>query len=98
MLGCARGWVKVQLGGPDGIPFQFKAGDVVLLPAGVAHRRLDSSADYLIIGSYPAGQTSDLKRGEPAAYQAAKDAIAQVPLPENDPVMGANGAVQQVWY
>ena len=97
VLGCAKGWIRVQLGGPEGIEFEFNAGDVVLLPAGVSHRRLEASSDYSIIGSYPAGQTPDLNRGDPDQYDAVKTAIKNVPLPLKDPVMGMNGAVYKEW-
>jgi uncharacterized protein YjlB len=60
----------------------------VLLPAGTAHRNLEHSADYRIVGAYPPGQSPDMKYGEPDEYEAAKDAISRVLLPEHDPVSG----------
>jgi uncharacterized protein YjlB len=88
VLGCARGWVRVLLGGPNGREVRMEPGDVVLLPAGTAHCNLEHSADYRIVGAYPPGQHPDMKYGEPGEYAAAKKAISRVLLPERDPVTG----------
>ena len=93
VLGCARGWVQVMLGGPSGREVRLGAGDVVLLPAGTAHRNLGHSADYLIVGAYPPGQHPDMKDGEPEEYEAAKVSIGRVPMPEADPVSGGSGGI-----
>lgn len=97
VLGCARGWVRVILGGPNGREVRLTAGDVVLLPAGTAHRNLEHSDDYRIVGAYPPGQRPDMKYGEPEEYGAAKEAISRVPLPERDPVHGDIGVVTIRW-
>ena len=57
VLGCAQGWVQVRLGGPNGREARLNAGDVVLLPAGTAHRNLGHSADYRIVGGIPRAST-----------------------------------------
>ena len=88
VLGCARGWVLVRLGGPEGQDQRLEAGDAVLLPAGVGHFRVQASPDYLIVGSYPTGQSPDLCRGDEAAYLQLKARAASVPLPGRDPVSG----------
>ena len=49
VLGCAAGWVLVQMGGSNGPEVRLEAGDAVLIPAGVAHKNIDSSADYYIV-------------------------------------------------
>lgn len=97
VLGCARGWVRVLLGGPSGREVRVQAGDIILLPAGTAHRNIGHSDDYRIVGAYPPGQHPDMKYGEPEEYDPAKAAIAQVPLPENDPVLGSSGGVHEHW-
>ncbi len=91
VLGCARGTVDVQLGGPNGQTVTLTAGDIVLLPAGTAHRNRGHSSDYLIIGAYPPGQSPDMEYGEAAQYQRVLGHIASVPLPERDPVTGEHG-------
>ncbi len=87
-LGCAAGWVIVQMGGPNGPEFRLEAGDAVLIPAGVAHKNIDSSADYRILGSYPHGQEPDLRRGNPQEWNEVLDKIAHVKLWKEDPVTG----------
>jgi uncharacterized protein YjlB len=97
VLGCARGWVRVLLGGPNGRQVRLDAGDAVLLPAGTAHKNLEHSDDYLVIGAYPPGQGPDMKYGEPEEYEPAKASIAQVPMPEMDPLFGNEAGVRDIW-
>ena len=46
---------RVRLGGDGGVVLDVKAGDALLLPAGVGHQNLGASADLLVIGAYPKG-------------------------------------------
>lgn len=87
-LGCATGWVIVQMGGPKGPEVKLEAGDAVLIPAGVSHKNIASSPDYSILGSYPHGQRPDLRRGDPAEWDEVLAEIAQVKLWDKDPVTG----------
>ena len=58
-----------------------KAGDVVVVPAGVAHCNQGQSSDLLIVGAYPDnGPGPDLRRGKPAEHDTAAKAVAVVPL------------------
>lgn len=88
VLGCARGWVRVQLGGPNGQEVRLVAGDIVVLPAGTSHKNLGHSPDYLIIGAYPPGQRPDMEYGDPDRYDSVAGAIRNVPVPESNPVTG----------
>lgn len=96
-LGVAAGEARLLLGGPEGREFDVTAGDVIVIPAGVAHRRLESSGDFLVVGCYPPGQDWDLLRGEAGDRPAADRNIARVPLPVSDPVAGANGPLLRHW-
>lgn len=87
-LGIARGSARLMLGGPQGQEFEVRAGDVIVIPAGVAHKRVSSSADFLVVGCYPPGQDWDLLRGEAGDRPRADANIAAVPMPETDPVGG----------
>lgn len=96
-LGIAAGQAHLLLGGPNGREFDVKAGDVIVIPAGVGHRRLKSSADFLVVGAYPPGQHWDLLKGEPGERPKADENIARVPLPQTDPVEGKGGALMRAW-
>ena len=97
VLGLARGRVKVQLGGPKGRMFDLEAGDVVVLPAGTAHKNLGASDDLLVVGAYPVGQEPDMNYGRAGERPQADERIACVPLPESDPVGGGDGPLLAAW-
>ncbi|AXC49951.1 cupin domain-containing protein [Paracoccus suum] len=80
VLGCIRGTAVLRLGGPDGSDATLRAGDVVLIPAGVAHRRAQASGDFAAVGAYPGGAEPDLQRGPGEALD--------LPRPKADPVLG----------
>jgi uncharacterized protein YjlB len=97
VLGIAEGTVTVQLGGDDGPLIDLVAGDVVVLPAGTAHRNINSSDDLLVIGAYPPGQIWDMNTGSEGERPRVDREIEAVPLPATDPVYGANGPVVMLW-
>lgn len=96
-LGVARGSARLLLGGPEGREFDAEPGDVIVIPAGVAHRRLDSSSDFLVVGCYPPGQDWDLLRGELGDRPKADQNILRVPKPASDPVAGVAGPLITHW-
>lgn len=63
VLGCHAGHAVLQLGGPDGARHRIEAGDVVIIPAGCAHKWLSASDDFAVVGAYPGGVTPDMKEG-----------------------------------
>ena len=81
VLGCYAGSALLQLGGPDGAVHAIAAGDVVVIPAGVAHRRVDASDDFAVVGAYPDGVTPDLQEG-------GGDPSIALDRPDRDPVLG----------
>jgi uncharacterized protein YjlB len=97
VLGIVRGAAGVMLGGPQGRRFDLSAGDVVVLPAGTGHCNTGSSADLLVVGAYPNGMRWDVRRGDPAERDEVLANIAGVPLPEQDPVAGAQGELLKRW-
>ena len=64
VLGCYAGRAIVRFGGTDGEDVALAAGDAVLIPAGLAHCRIDASADFAVVGAYPGGAQPDLRRGD----------------------------------
>lgn len=97
VLGIAAGEAEVRFGGEGGATVRAKAGDAVLIPAGVGHKRLSGSPDLLVIGAYPAGQRADLMREGAEDKAGIRKRIAAVPLPKADPVAGADGPAVVEW-
>lgn len=98
VLGVARGEASVLFGGPKGEVLTVKAGDVVVIPAGVAHCNQGQSDDLLIVGAYPEnGPGPDLRRGKAAEHDEAVSAVAKVPRPGADPVEGEGGPLEGLW-
>lgn len=91
--------VTVQFGGEQGPVVEFPSGAVVVIPAGGGHCRLSRGGGLTIVGAYPAGQGDwDLKRADSRAdYARAHAEIAQVALPEKDPVTGDPGPLLDHW-
>jgi uncharacterized protein YjlB len=96
-LGIAQGAARLMLGGPGGREFTVTAGDVIVIPAGVAHLRLSAGDDFLVVGAYPPGMRWDLLRGQSGERPRADRNIAAVPKPKSDPVRGRSGGLLTAW-
>ena len=97
-LGVAAGRATLALGGPQGEEIEVSAGDALVLPAGTGHKRVESSADFQVVGAYPPGQEDyDLLRGDPAELEQAVANIEQVELPATCPVGGEDGPLVEAW-
>jgi uncharacterized protein YjlB len=96
-LGVVSGSAKVRFGGEAGVTLELLPGAAVVLPAGTGHQNLGSSPDFLVVGAYPAGSDYDLCRGDPGERPRVLHAIARVPLPITDPVLGTAGGVATLW-
>jgi uncharacterized protein YjlB len=97
VLGCYRGSATIRLGHTTGVTVVVKAGDVVIIPAGVGHQNLGASADFHVVGGYPRGQQVDLLRGLAGERPQADENIARVPLPTGDPIFGPGGPLREHW-
>lgn len=94
-LGVVRGSARLMLGGPHGSEIKVRPGQVLIIPAGVGHRRLEADEDFLVVGAYPAGQDWDLCKD--AAKDATRKRIAHLPIPASDPVAGRDGLLTRLW-
>jgi uncharacterized protein YjlB len=97
VLGIVAGSATVVLGGPDGRRLDMSPGDVLVLPAGTGHCNAGASGDLLVIGAYPDGMSWDVRRGDPAEHDEVVSNIRAVPLPDADPVCGADGPLVEAW-
>lgn len=97
-LVCVRGWAEVQLGGPEGPVLRVAPGDVLVLPAGFGHKRIEAGGDFAVVGAYPPGQESpEIVRAGDMDMDEALERIRATPLPDTDPVGGADGALMRAW-
>jgi uncharacterized protein YjlB len=97
VLGVYSGTAKVQLGGEKGIVLSVGRGDVVIIPAGVAHKNLGAGRDFRVVGAYPFGQVVDMNYGKSGERPQTDQNIARVPLPGTDPIYGIKGPLQEHW-
>ncbi|AGT08971.1 cupin domain-containing protein [Paracoccus aminophilus] len=81
VLGIFEGEADLQFGGPGGQVLRVRAGDVVVIAAGLAHAMIAASDPFEAIGATPGGLRPDLHYGGGAP--------APAPLrPRADPVLG----------
>jgi uncharacterized protein YjlB len=97
VLGVYNGSAEVQFGGDEGIRRTLEKGDVVVIPAGVAHKKLKSSAGFGVVGAYPDGQMWDMNYGNDGERPGTDRNISRVANPENDPVYGKGGPLIELW-
>lgn len=76
---------------------EAEKGDVIILPAGYGHKKIDASEDYANYGAYPGGVDFDMNYGKAKERPQTIDNIAQVPLPDYDPVFGQGGPLFDHW-
>jgi uncharacterized protein YjlB len=92
-----RGRATLVLGGTESI--DVKAGDVILLPAGVAHRAEKTEGEFYMVGSYPSGakQWDTCRGGEEGVEDRIKK--LQTGGVNMDPVYGLekDAPVMRAW-
>lgn len=97
VIGVYKGEATIQLGGDKGTKVRIEKGDVLIIPAGVAHRNLDDENAVSCVGAYPDGISYDMNYGQAGERPATDENIRQVPLPERDPVLGLRGGTSRYW-
>jgi uncharacterized protein YjlB len=97
VLGVYHGSAKLRLGGERGRTVEIRSGDVILIPAGVAHKNIGASPDFAVVGAYPDGRQWDLLHGLPGERPKSDLTIAALPIPDYDPIYGAEGPMRQIW-
>lgn len=97
VLIALSGSARVQFGGPNGVALDFEKGDVAIIPAGVAHCKIDGTTGFSCMGAYPGGRSYDMNYGKPGERPRVDENIKKVPLPENDPLYGSDGPLIKNW-
>lgn len=96
ILSIAAGRVTVRFGGPAGLDAELTAGDVAVIPSGVAHFNAGDDGNLLVVGAYPGGARYDTLRGSAGEYVGAARRAAAVPVPERGPLPGRD-VLRQIW-
>ena len=97
VLGAYDGATTLRLGGEHGKNVKVHAGDMIVIPAGVAHQNIGGGTDFAVVGAYPDGREWDLLRGRAGERPKADRTIAALPIPDYDPIYGAEGPLRQIW-
>ncbi len=97
VLGISRGVADVQFGGPEGVCVELSRGDVVVIPAGVSHRKIKSSDDFECVGAYPVNGAYSISKPGEHAMEEQLEKIAHVGRPTTDPVYGSEGGLLACW-
>jgi uncharacterized protein YjlB len=97
VLGVYSGAATLRIGGRHGKNVEVHAGDVIVVPAGVAHQNIGASDNFGVVGAYPDGRSWDLLRGLPGERPKADRNIAALPVPDKDPIYGAEGPLRRIW-
>lgn len=100
VLGVFRGTARLRFGG-DEVDVQevVEPGDVIAIPAGVAHNSLEAGADFQMVGAYPAGKSWDMCYGQcQKEHEQALVNISKLSVPPQDPVTGSSGPLLEHWH
>ena len=98
VMGIYCGDCHVALGGDHGIQILIKKGDVLLIPAGVAHKNVGASIDFKCVGAYPGGKEFDMNLGKSGERPGTDKNIRKVSIPKLDPLYGKEGCLSLYWY
>ena len=94
VLIVASGKAKLCFGGeenPKRVEPLVEQGDVIVVPAGVAHRLLDDlDGGFTMVGSYPKGKNWDMCYGKEGEEEKVKG-IEHLGWFERDPIYGHEG-------
>lgn len=97
VLGVYAGSALLHLGGEAGQKLEVQAGDIIIIPAGVGHKKLESTKNFGVVGAYPEGRSWDLLKGEPGERPKADKNIAGLPIPSTDPIKGKGAGLPTIW-
>lgn len=91
-----NGYTTLMLGGDNGQLVAIEKGDVLIIPAGVAHKNMGAENDVVCVGGYPGGKDFDMNYGKPGERPGTDQNIAMLSIPDTDPVFG-KGVLTEIW-
>ncbi len=97
VLGVFKGNALLHMGGPKGEKINVKAGDILVIPAGVGHKCISHSDDFTVVGAYPNGMDWDLIKEEKDKHHESVMNISKVPIPTTDPINGKTNGLLTAW-
>jgi uncharacterized protein YjlB len=97
VMAVIKGHTTLLLGGDKGRKVKIEKGDVILIPAGVAHKNLGKEKDVICIGGYPQGRDYNMNYGKKEERPDADEKIAKVKIPRYDPVTGQRDPMNTIW-
>jgi uncharacterized protein YjlB len=97
VLGIYSGNCHLVLGGDSGIQILLAKGDVLLIPAGVAHKNIGSSVNFKCVGAYPGGNDFDINLGKSGERPGTDKNISRVAMPKKDSLYGSTGCMFKYW-
>jgi uncharacterized protein YjlB len=98
VLAVYKGKTKLLLGGENGLVVEIETGDVLVIPAGVAHKNITPENKFKCVGAYPKGQDYDMNYGKAGERPGTDENINKLRLPLMDPVFGVNGPIMDLWH
>jgi uncharacterized protein YjlB len=97
VLVVIQGTARLEFGGPHGLAISAEPGDVIVIPAGVAHRLAEGDDNFKVVGAYPEGQPYDIMTGKEGERPKVDENIRSVPMPVGDPIYGVDGPLIKNW-
>jgi len=96
VLGIYSGSALIHMGGEEGSRLTIQAGDIIVIPAGVGHKNLESEA-LGVVGAYPGGMMYDMNYGKSGERPQADKNIAAAAMPVADPLLGKKNGLHDFW-
>jgi uncharacterized protein YjlB len=98
VLCVVAGSARIAFGGPKRETVGVEEGDIVVIPAGIGHKKAGCSGDFSVLGAYPQGQENyDLRTGEEGERPEVLENIRGVAMPKADPLFGEEGPLLWHW-
>jgi len=96
-IAVIKGRATLLFGSKGGKQIEVGEGDVVIIPAGVAHCNLDKQNSVTCIGGYAQGKDYDMNYGHPGERPKADKNIGRLGIPKRDPVFGKEKGLPVFW-